>query len=69
MARRTKAAEAPDAKARDAARTNRADLIVQAQLAEEAQMTATIKAVENRIDNLGTGVPDTITVHGNQGRP
>lgn len=66
---RAKRTEAPDAGARDAARTKRADLLREAQLAEEAQMQATIAAVENRIDNLGTGVPDTITVKGNQGRP
>ena len=70
MARR--AAETPgaaDPGARDAARTKRADLIVEAQLAEEAQMTATIDAVNARIAGLGSGVPDTITVKGNQGRP
>jgi hypothetical protein len=66
---RTKSTTAPDAGARDAARTKRADLVREAQLAEEAQMTATIAAVEDRIANLGTGVPETITVKGNQGRP
>ena len=66
---RTKRTEAPDAAARDDARAKRAQLVIDSQLAEEAQMAATIAAVENRIDNLGTGVPETITVKGNQGRP
>lgn len=69
MARRAKTTTAPDAGARDAARTKRADLLVQAQLAEEEQMAATIAAVNARVDSLGTGVPAGVVVKGNQGRP
>ena len=68
MARRSTPAEAPDSGARDAARAKRSKLVVDSQLAEEAQMKATIAAVEARIDSFDN-TPAGVTVKGNQGRP
>jgi hypothetical protein len=59
---------APKSDARDLARTKRADLLRDAQLAEEEQMKETIKAVEAKVATLNQPAAGVV-VKGNQGRP
>ena len=65
---RAKSTAALDTGARDAARAARSKATTDAQLAEEAQMKATIDAVNAKIDAMNQPVAGVV-IKGNQGRP